>query len=35
MDEAQKQMLVDKLAATWKYEGVAWYAPSVKTSDKK
>jgi hypothetical protein len=35
MDEAQKQMLIDKLAQTWKYEGLAWYAPPLKTSDKK
>jgi hypothetical protein len=35
MDDAQKQMLLDKLAKVWKYEGVAWYAPPIKASGKK
>jgi hypothetical protein len=35
MDEAQKQLLIDKLANVWKYEGVAWYAPPIKASPKK
>jgi hypothetical protein len=34
MDEAQKQMIIDKLADTWKYEGIAWYAPPLKASKK-
>jgi hypothetical protein len=35
MDEAQKQMLIDKLAKVWQYKGVAWYAPPAKSSEKK
>lgn len=34
LDEAQKQLLVDKFAKDWKYEGIAWYAPPVKTGKK-
>jgi len=35
MDEAQKQMIIDKLGHVWKYQGVAWYAPPIKASQKK
>ena len=35
MDEAQKQMLIDTLAKVWLYQGIGWYAPAVKTSEKK
>jgi hypothetical protein len=35
MDEAQKQMLIDTLAKVWQYQGIGWYAPPVKTSEKK
>jgi hypothetical protein len=35
MDEGQKQMLIDKLAHVWTYQGVAWYAPPAKSGGKK
>ncbi len=30
MDEALKKTLVEKLDFTWKYQGIAWYAPAAK-----
>jgi hypothetical protein len=35
IDDAQKQLLIDKFGNTWKYQGIAWYAPPAKTNTKK
>jgi hypothetical protein len=34
MDEAQKQMIIDKLGQTWTFQGIAWYAPPLKAGKK-
>lgn len=35
MDEATKDMMIKALSDSWKYEGVAWYAPAVKKPAQK
>ncbi len=35
LDDAQKQLILDKFGETWKYQGIAWYAPPLNTSGKK
>jgi hypothetical protein len=35
MDENLKQILTGQLANVWRYDGIAWYAPAVKTGDKQ
>jgi len=34
MDETQKQLLIDKLAKTWTYQGIAWYAPPPRRATR-
>ncbi len=35
MDDATKDMMIKTLPDSWKYEGVAWYAPPVKKPAQK
>jgi len=35
MDEATKDMMIKELSKSWKFEGIAWYAPAPKQPGQK